>query len=110
MIPISIELFLQLDQYINSAIQTYGLWIYLILFLIIFIETGLVFMPFLPGDTLLFVAGAFVATGSLNILWLFAILTVAAILGDTLNYWIGHHLGRRDFHKKIVRHVKKDYV
>lgn len=95
MIPDLIGLVLHLDTYLNTAVQQYGIWIYAILFLIIFIETGIVFAPFLPGDSLLFVAGALAAVGSLNIVLLLLLLIVAAILGDTANYWIGHHIGKR---------------
>ena len=101
---------LHIDIYINQLIQQYGILIYVILFLIIFIETGLVFFPFLPGDSLIFAAGAFAAIGSLDIALLFIVLAAAAILGDTVNYWIGHHVGKRGFHKKIMKHVKRDYL
>ena len=78
-------------------ISQYGSQIYAIFFLIIFCETGLVLTPFLPGDSLLFTAGAFAALGQLNIWFMFAILSVAAVLGDTVNYWIGHYLGPKVF-------------
>jgi len=104
------EFILHLDVYIGAAIQQYGLWVYLLLFLIIFLETGLVITPFLPGDSLLFTAGTFAALGSLNLGLLFALLAAAAILGDTANYWIGNKLGPRVFRKKTGRLFKEEYL
>lgn len=104
-----IQFLLHLDDNINLIIQNYGLWTYLILFLIIFCETGLVVTPFFPGDSLLFVVGAFAAKGSLEIWWLFGILCAAAICGDSANYWIGSYIGSR-FDKKSVRFIKKEYM
>ncbi len=88
-----IDFILHLDSHLGQIISTYGTATYAILFAVIFIETGLVFFPFLPGDSLLFVAGAFAALGSLNIWVLLVLLMAAAIIGDTANYWIGHFLG-----------------
>jgi len=96
-----IDFILHIDVHLGQIISTYGTATYIILFGIIFMETGLVFTPFLPGDSLLFAAGAFAALGSLNIWFLFGLLVVAAILGDTVNYWIGFFFG-----KKIVAHPK----
>jgi len=96
-----IDFIVHIDVHLGTIISTYGLATYIILFLIIFMETGLVFTPFLPGDSLLFAAGAFAAIGSLNIWLLFLIMAVAAVLGDTANYWIGYFFG-----KKIVAHPK----
>lgn len=99
-----LELFLHLDRYLSQALQEHGLWVYPILFLIIFCETGLVVTPFLPGDSLLFAAGSIMTAGSLRTAGLlFVILSVAAILGDTLNYWIGAKIGPRVFHKEKSR-------
>ncbi len=104
------DIFMHLDRHLGSVIQDYGVWTYLILFLIIFCETGLVVTPILPGDSLLFAAGAFAAIGALDVLWLFGLLTVAAVAGDTLNYWIGHYLGPKVFHKKDVRFLNREYL
>lgn len=96
-----IDFILHIDVHLGQIISSYGIATYVILFLIIFMETGLVFTPFLPGDSLLFAAGAFAALKSLNIWILLGVMTLAAILGDTANYWIGHFFG-----KKIVAHPK----
>jgi membrane-associated protein len=104
-----VDFILHLDVHLNSIIQNFGIWTYLILFLIIFLETGVVITPFLPGDSLLFAAGSFAGLGSLNVFALFLILSLAAILGDTLNYWIGHYIGPRAFSGNI-RFLKKEYL
>jgi len=103
------DFILHLDVHLNSIIKNFGIWTYLILFLIIFLETGVVVTPFLPGDSLLFAAGSFAALGSLNVFALFILLTLAAILGDTLNYWIGHFIGPRAFSGNS-RFLKKEYL
>lgn len=105
-----IDLFLHLDQHLKDITRDYGVWTYLILFIIIFCETGLVITPILPGDSLLFAAGALAALGSLNVFWLFIILTAAAIIGDTVNYWIGHYIGPRIFSKEDVRFLNKKHL
>lgn len=105
-----IDIFLHLDKHLNEIIGQYGTWTYLILFLIIFCETGLVITPFLPGDSLLFAAGAIAALGNLNVFWLFVLLTIAAIIGDTVNYWIGHWVGPRIFHRENVRFLNKKHL
>jgi membrane-associated protein len=107
-----IDLILHLDKHLSAIIQQYGTWTYVILFAIIFMETGLVVTPFLPGDSLLFAAGTFAspALGSpLNIWVLWVLLCVAAVLGDTVNYWIGHFIGPRAFSGE-VRFLKKEYL
>jgi membrane-associated protein len=92
-----IEIVLHLDVHLDLVIRNYGIWTYGILFLIIFLETGLVVTPFLPGDSLLFAGGTFAALGSLDVWWLVIFLSIAAIIGDTVNYWIGYTLGPRVF-------------
>jgi membrane-associated protein len=104
-----IDLFLHLDEHLSAVIEAYGVWTYLFLFAIIFMETGLVIFPFLPGDSLLFAAGTFAGMGSLNIWVLLISLSVAAILGDTVNYWIGHYIGPKAFSGEI-RFLKKEYL
>jgi membrane-associated protein len=107
-----IDLFLHLDRHLSVVIQTYGTWTYLLLFFIIFMETGFVVTPFLPGDSLLFAAGTFAspALGSaLNIWVLYLLLILAAVAGDTANYWIGHFIGPRAFSGE-VRFLKKEYL
>src|SRR3990170_7737392 len=104
-----VDLFLHLDEHLNVVIQNYGVWTYLILFLIIFLETGFVVTPFLPGDSLLFAAGTFAGLGSLDAGLLFLLLGLAAILGDTVNYWIGHFIGPKAFSGNI-RFLKKEYL
>ena len=104
------EFFLHIDEYLSAIIQTFGNWTYLFLFIIIFCETGLVFTPFLPGDSLIFAAGAFASIGALKIGWLFIILSLAAILGDTINYWIGHYFGEYIINKTKHRLLKKEHL
>jgi len=108
-IELGIDFILHLDKYLDLIIRSVGIWTYLILFVVIFIETGLVVTPFLPGDSLLFAAGAFAALGSLNVAALFVILALAAVLGDTVNYWIGHYIGDRAFTTKS-RFLKREYL
>ena len=105
-----IDLFIHLDKHLAAIIQHYGVWTYLILFLIIFCETGLVVTPLLPGDSLLFAAGAFAAAGAFKVEWLFFLLWFAAVAGDNLNYWIGYHIGPKIFHKENVRFLNKKYL
>jgi membrane-associated protein len=101
------DFILHIDAYLAQIISTYGAWTYAILFLIIFVETGLVIFPFLPGDSLLFAAGTFAALGALNIWFLMGLLMVAAVLGDTVNYSIGHYLGERAYN---IKWIKKEYL
>ena len=103
----AIDLFLHLDEYLQTIITTYGAWTYGILFAVIFVETGLVVMPFLPGDSLLFAAGTFAALGSLNVWSIIALLAVAAVLGDAVNYSIDHYLGDRAYN---IKWIKKEYL
>lgn len=107
MATLFIDLFLHLDERLQLIINQYGAWTYTFLFAVIFVETGLVIFPFLPGDSLLFVAGAFAALGSLNILLMAGLLILAAILGDTVNYSIGHFLGERAYK---IKWIKKEYL
>src|SRR5512143_3406721 len=95
-----LDIILHLDAHLLALTQQYGVWIYAILFLIIFSETGLVVAPFLPGDSLLFVAGALAGMGSLQLQWLLPLLMLAAFSGDNANYWIGRLIGKR-----LVRHA-----
>jgi membrane-associated protein len=104
-----IDLFLHLDEHLKSVVEMYGFWVYLILFLVVFCETGLVVTPFLPGDSLLFAAGAIAATGGMRVELLIVLLIVAAIAGDTVNYWIGNYIGPRAFSGNI-RFLRKDYL
>ncbi len=105
-----IDYFVHLDKYLGVLIQNYGLWTYLILFLVIFCETGLVVTPFLPGDSLLFAVGAFAATEVLNIYWLLIILGAAATLGNVVNYQIGYFIGPRIFQMEKVRLLNKEHL
>ncbi len=102
-----IDIVLHLDQHLVVLVQQYGTWIYVILFAIIFCETGLVVFPFLPGDSLLFVAGAVAATGGMDIVTLNVVLFAAAVIGDNTNYWIGHTIGPRAFRWEQSRFFNK---
>ena len=104
-----LNFFLHLDAYLDQIIRTYGIWTYALLFAIIFMETGLVVTPFLPGDSLLFAAGTFAAIGSLNFWLLWLVVFVAAVLGDTVNYAIGSKIGPRAFEGNN-RFLKKEYL
>ena len=102
-----IDIVLHLDKYLAVMVQQYGVWIYAILFAIIFSETGFVVTPFLPGDSLLFVAGALAALGGMDIMILIAVLLAAAALGNTLNYQIGRYLGPKVFQWENSRFFNK---
>ena len=104
------DILLHLDKYLDIMIQTMGLWSYVIIFVIIFCETGLVVTPVLPGDSLLFAIGTFAAIGSFDLFTVTAVLTVAAIAGDTANYWIGHYLGPKVFHYEGSRFFNKQHL
>ena len=105
-----IDFIIHLDKYLPIIIQSFGIWAYVIVFLVVFCETGLVVTPVLPGDSLLFALGAFAAQGALNIEILLISLCIAAIAGDTVNYAIGHYIGPKVFHYEGSRFFKKEYL
>src|SRR5262245_59678650 len=105
----AIDLFLHLDRHLNELVRQYGTWTYLILFVIVFCETGLVVTPFLPGDSLLFAAGAIAGLGGLDVKILAPLFIVAAFLGDNVNYFIGSRIGRRAFSGN-VKFIKQGYL
>jgi membrane-associated protein len=109
LLPRIIDLFLHLDRHLGQLISQYGTWTHLILFLIVFCETGLVVTPFLPGDSLLFAAGTFAALGALDLWLVVLLLIIAAIAGDTVNYWIGAYIGPRAF-RGDIRILRKEYL
>jgi membrane-associated protein len=104
------DLLVHLDQHLLAAAQNYGGWVYLLLFLIVFCETGLVVTPFLPGDSLLFVAGTLAGAGAMNVHLLVAVLIVAAVTGDSHNYAIGRWIGVRIFRRDDSWFFKRAYV
>jgi membrane-associated protein len=104
-----VDLFLHLDQHLGQLISEYGTWTHLILFMIVFCETGLVITPFLPGDSLLFAAGTFAALGALDLWLIVVLLIIAAIIGDTVNYWVGSYIGPRAF-RGDIRFLRKEYL
>ncbi len=104
-----IDFILHVDVYLNAIITHYGAWTYGLLFFIIFMETGFVITPFLPGDSLIFAASTFAARGSFNPWLLFVLLAVAAVVGDNLNYWIGHAVGSKAYTGE-VKWIKKEYM
>ena len=110
MIDSLLNIFLHLDQNMVSVVQEYGIFTYFILFFIIFFETGFVIFPFLPGDSLLFVGGAAAAGGILDIRLFIIAIILGAVIGDTVNYWIGNFLGLRVFQEKFPTIVKKEYI
>ena len=105
-----IDFILHIDTHLNAIIQSYGTLTYLLLFGIVFCETGLVVTPFLPGDSLLFATGAFAARGSLDVWIVTALLSLAAVLGDTVNYWIGAKVGPKVFHRDDVRFLNRKHL
>ncbi|HNW29155.1 MAG TPA: VTT domain-containing protein, partial [Spirochaetota bacterium] len=105
-----IDIVLHVDKYLDIIIQTFGIWSYIILFAIVFCETGLVVTPFLPGDSLLFAAGALAGIGSFDVTILMAVFPAAAIIGDNVNYWIGRAVGPRLFGRFInKRHLDRTH-
>lgn len=106
----AIDIFLNLDEHLATVIAQYGTLTYFLLFLIIFLETGVVVTPFLPGDSLLFAAGALASTEGLHIGLIYILLCLAAVLGDTVNFWIGYRVGPRVFHVKKIPFLKKEYL
>jgi membrane-associated protein len=104
-----LDFFLHLDDHLLQVIESYGGWTYAILFLIVFCETGLVVTPLLPGDSLLFAAGAFAGAGSLDVIVVMVLLFIAAVLGDAVNYSIGHYLGPKALSGRS-RFLKKEYL
>lgn len=105
-----VDFILHIDVHLDTIIQSYGTWTYGLVFLIVFCETGLVVTPFLPGDSLLFALGAFSARGSLDVWLVILLLSVAAILGDTVNYWIGAKVGPAVFHRENVRFLNRRHL
>ncbi len=105
-----INFFIHFDTYLFHLINLFGAWVYVILFAIIFAETGLIITPFLPGDSLLFSVGTIAGNGMLNIWLVYWIMLVAAIAGDTVNYWVGHYLGPKVFSKENSRFFNKVYL
>jgi membrane-associated protein len=105
-----VDIFVHLDKHLSQIIQDYGLWTYLILFLVIFCETGLVVTPFLPGDSLLFAVGAFAATEVLSVYWLLIILGIAATLGNMVNYQVGYAIGPKIFQREKIRFLNREYL
>lgn len=103
-----IDFILHIDQYLEDIVLNYGHYIYAILFLIVFLETGLVIVPFLPGDSLLFVAGALAGNGTLNLAAIMAVFIVAAILGDAFNYYIGSRVGKQMKNMRSAKYVEKE--
>jgi len=110
MIKTFIDFILHIDKYLIDLINLFGLWIYIILFLIIFCETGFVVTPFLPGDSLLFAAGTLAGIGSMNLYFLFIMFTTAAILGDSTNYFIGYKIGPKVFNQEKSIFFNKEYL
>jgi membrane-associated protein len=105
-----ITIFLNLDQNLSTVVSQYGMWTYFFIFFIIFFETGFVILPFLPGDSLLFVCGAAAASGIMDLQWLLPAIIIGAVLGDTVNYWMGNYLGIHVFLERFPSLVKKEYI
>ena len=105
-----IDIILHLDKYLSVITANYGIWIYAVLFIIIFLETGLVVTPFLPGDSIVFASGALAAIGAMNVMSLLIIFYIAAVLGDTANYYIGKKIGSGVMEKEKVKFINKNYL
>jgi membrane-associated protein len=105
-----IDFILHIDQHLQVLCTSYGLWVYVILFLIVFCETGLVVTPLLPGDSLLFAVGSMAAIGALDLTWVILVLIAAAILGDSVNYSVGNFVGPKVFHEEHGRFLNKEYL
>ncbi len=105
-----VDFFVHLDKYLPAIVQSFGIWAYVIIFMVIFCETGLVVTPILPGDSLLFALGSIAALGALNLELLLILLCIAAIAGNMVNYTIGHFLGPKVFHYEDNRFFKKEYL
>ena len=105
-----IDIVLHLDKHLTWLVENYGTWVYVVLFAIIYCETGLIVTPFLPGDSLLFVAGTLAALGSMDIHLLFAVLVCASFLGDNTNYWVGRFLGPKVFRSERSRIFNRQYL
>lgn len=105
-----IDIFLHLDKHLSLYMNEYGIYIYLILFIIVFCETGLVILPFLPGDSLIFATGALAAVGTIKLLPIYLIFCIAAMVGDTVNYSIGHTLREKVSARENIRFLKKEYL
>lgn len=110
MLKYAFDVFMHLDTYLGTIVRDYGMWTHALLFIVIFCETGLVVTPFLPGDSLLFAAGAFAALGSLDLTWLLVTLSFAAVAGDTVNYWAGCIVGPKVFTEKGSRWLNREYL
>lgn len=110
LLSIVADVIFHIDRHIGLLINYFGIWSYVIIFIIIFIETGLVIFPFLPGDSLLFALGAFAAIGSFDVLLIFTVVSVAAIIGDTVNYWVGCKIGPRVFNREGGRFLNRKYL
>jgi len=105
-----IEYILHIDKHLFDLCTNYGVWVYAILFVVVFCETGLVITPFLPGDSLLFAVGSLAAINALDVWTASILLIAAAIIGDTVNYWIGHYVGPKVFHEEHSRFLNKEYL
>jgi membrane-associated protein len=109
-IQLVMDYFLHMDKHLGQVIAYCGPWVYVLFFMIIFCETGLVVTPFLPGDSLLFAIGAFAAMGSLDVTWIFVLLSLAAILGNLANYGIGKFVGPKIFSSEKIRFLNREYL